>query len=103
MPVSLGPLVVRADKPQARGSSSTLGRVRSDTMKRIALFLLTNLAVMLVLSVAVHVLGLNRFLTANGLNMGALMGFSLIMGFVGGVIPAIRASRLKIVDALRET
>ena len=29
--------------------------------------------------------------------------FSLLMGFVGGVIPAFRASRLKIVDALRET
>jgi ABC-type antimicrobial peptide transport system permease subunit len=28
--------------------------------------------------------------------------FSLLMGFIGGVIPAIRASRLKIVDALRE-
>ncbi len=28
--------------------------------------------------------------------------FSIVMGFVGGVIPAIRASRLKIVDALRE-
>jgi len=28
--------------------------------------------------------------------------FSLIMGFIGGVIPAVRASRLNIVDALRE-
>ncbi len=28
--------------------------------------------------------------------------FSVLMGFVGGVIPAVRASRLKIVDALRE-
>lgn len=28
--------------------------------------------------------------------------FSLVMGLVGGVLPAIRASRLKIVDALRE-
>ena len=28
--------------------------------------------------------------------------FSLVMGFIGGVVPAIRASRLKIVDALRE-
>ena len=27
--------------------------------------------------------------------------FALLMGFIGGVIPAIRASRLKIVDALR--
>lgn len=31
------------------------------------------------------------------------IAFSLLMGFVGGVIPALRASRLKIVDALRET
>jgi putative ABC transport system permease protein len=29
--------------------------------------------------------------------------FSLVMGFVGGVIPALRASRLNIVDALRES
>lgn len=28
--------------------------------------------------------------------------FSILMGFIGGVIPAVRASRLKIVDALRE-
>jgi len=30
------------------------------------------------------------------------IAFALIMGFIGGVIPAIRAGRLKIVDALRE-
>ena len=35
-------------------------------MKRIVLFVLTNLGVMLVLGLAVNVLGLNRFLTANG-------------------------------------
>jgi putative ABC transport system permease protein len=29
------------------------------------------------------------------------LGFSLVMGFVGGVLPAIRASRMIIVDALR--
>jgi len=29
------------------------------------------------------------------------MGFALIMGFVGGVLPAVRASRMIIVDALR--
>ena len=33
-------------------------------MKRIALFLLTNLGVMLVLGLVVNVLGLNRFLSA---------------------------------------
>ena len=36
-------------------------------MKRIALFVLTNLAVMLVLSVTARLLGVDRFLTANGL------------------------------------
>jgi ABC-type antimicrobial peptide transport system permease subunit len=29
--------------------------------------------------------------------------FSLVMGFVGGVLPAIRASRMNIVDALRSS
>jgi ABC-type antimicrobial peptide transport system permease subunit len=29
------------------------------------------------------------------------LGFSLMMGLLGGVLPAIRASRMKIVDALR--
>jgi heat shock protein HtpX len=34
----------------------------------------------------VHLLGLNRFLTANGLNLGALLGFALVMGFGGAII-----------------
>ena len=55
-------------------------------MKRIALFLLTNLAVMLVLGLAVNVLGLNRFLSANGLDLTALLGFSLVIGFGGAFI-----------------
>jgi heat shock protein HtpX len=55
-------------------------------MKRIALFLLTNLAVMLVLGIAVNVLGLNRFLTANGLNLPMLLGFAAVMGFGGAFI-----------------
>ena len=55
-------------------------------MKRILLFVLTNLAVMLVLGVVASLLGVNRFLTANGLNLSALLGFSLIMGFGGAFI-----------------
>ena len=55
-------------------------------MKRIVLFLLTNLAVMLVLGIASKLLGVDRFLTANGLNLGALLGFALIMGFGGATI-----------------
>ena len=55
-------------------------------MKRIALFLLTNLGVMLVLGLAVNVLGLNQFLTANGLSLSGLLGFALVMGFGGAFI-----------------
>ncbi len=55
-------------------------------MKRILLFVLTNLAVVLVLGVVASLLGVNRFLTANGLNLGALLGYALIMGFGGAII-----------------
>jgi len=55
-------------------------------MKRIFLFILTNLAVMFVLSIVASLLGVNRYLTANGLNLSALLGFSLIMGFGGAFI-----------------
>ena len=55
-------------------------------MKRIVLFLVTNLAVMLVLSIAASVLGVNRFLTANGLNLGMLLVFAGLMGFGGSFI-----------------
>lgn len=55
-------------------------------MKRIALFLLTNIAVMLVLSVACSLLGVDRYLTANGLNLTMLLGFSAVMGMGGSFI-----------------
>ena len=55
-------------------------------MKRIALFLLTNVAVMVVLGIAVNLLGLNSFLTSNGLDLSSLLGFSLVMGFGGAII-----------------
>jgi len=55
-------------------------------MKRIFLFILTNLAVMLVLGLVASLLGVNRYLTANGLNLSALLGFSFIMGFGGAFI-----------------
>jgi len=54
-------------------------------MKRIFLFLVTNLAVMLLLSLVLQLLGLDRFLTANGINVTALLGFSLVVGFGGSI------------------
>ena len=47
-------------------------------MKRIFLFVVTNLAVVLVLGVVASLLGVNRFLTSNGLDLTALLGYALI-------------------------
>ena len=55
-------------------------------MKRIFLFLITNIAVLLVLSTVTSLLGLNQVLTANGLDPGALLVFSAIFGFGGAII-----------------
>jgi len=55
-------------------------------MKRIVLFVLTNLAVMVVLGITASLLGVNRFLDANGLNLGTLLGFAAVMGFGGAII-----------------
>ena len=55
-------------------------------MKRVILFIATNLAIMLVLGVVASVLGVNRYLTANGLNLTALLGFAMVMGFGGAFI-----------------
>jgi heat shock protein HtpX len=55
-------------------------------MKRIALFLMTNLAVMVVLGIVINIFGLNRWLDANGLNVGGLLMFSLVVGFGGATI-----------------
>ena len=48
-------------------------------MKRIVLFVLTNLAVVVVLGIVASLLGVNRYLTANGLNLGALLGFAALL------------------------
>lgn len=55
-------------------------------MKRIMLLIVTNLAVMVVLSIVASLLGVNRYLTANGLNLGLLLGFSAVIGFGGAFI-----------------
>jgi len=55
-------------------------------MKRILLFLGTNLAIMLVLSVTMRLLGVEPYLTANGLNLTSLLIFAAVMGFGGSFI-----------------
>jgi heat shock protein HtpX len=55
-------------------------------MKRIFYFLVTNLAVVFVLSITMRLLGVEPFLNANGLNLNSLLIFAAVMGFGGAFI-----------------
>ncbi|NLJ63390.1 MAG: zinc metalloprotease HtpX, partial [Alcaligenaceae bacterium] len=55
-------------------------------MKRIFLFLATNLAVIVVMSIILNLLGANRFLVGTGINVPQLLIFSLVVGFTGSFI-----------------
>jgi heat shock protein HtpX len=55
-------------------------------MKRIMLFLATNLAILVVLSIVVQVLGLDRHLAARGGSLGGLLIFAAVFGFGGAFI-----------------
>lgn len=55
-------------------------------MKRILLFVGTNLAIMLVLSISLSLLGVEPYLNANGLNLSSLLIFAAVMGFGGSFI-----------------
>jgi len=54
-------------------------------MKRVALFLATNLAVLVVLSFFLNVLGVGQYLKQGGIDVGALLVFSAIIGFAGSI------------------
>jgi len=77
-------------------------------MKRILLFLATNLAIMLVLSAVVHLLGLDLYLRGQGLSLGGLLAFAAIFGFGGAFISlamskwmAKRAMGVQVIDQPR--
>jgi heat shock protein HtpX len=55
-------------------------------VKRIFLFLATNLAIILVLSISMRVLGVNHYLGQQGIDFNALLIFAAIMGFGGAFI-----------------
>ncbi len=55
-------------------------------MKRVALFLATNLAIVLVLSVTMRLLGVEPYLNEQGLNLASLLVFAAVMGFGGAFI-----------------
>ena len=63
-------------------------------MKRVFLFLVTNMAVMLVLGVVTSLLGVNRFLTGTGLNLPMLLAFSAVVGFTGAIFSLLISKQM---------
>ena len=63
-------------------------------MKRIALLIATNLAVVFLLSIVASVLGVDRVLTQNGLSLENLLWFSAIMGFGGAFISLLISKQM---------
>ena len=55
-------------------------------MKRIVLFVATNVAVLVVLSVIINIFGLDNWLTAEGISYTGLLVFSAVVGFTGAII-----------------
>ena len=56
-------------------------------MKRIFLFLLTNIAVLVVISITLRLLGVDRWMDANGgINFGSLLALSAVIGFAGSIV-----------------
>ncbi len=55
-------------------------------MKRIFLFLVTNLAVVLVLSIVARLLGIDQYMSARGGDLGGLLVFAALFGFGGSLI-----------------
>jgi heat shock protein HtpX len=68
-------------------------------MKRTLLFVLTNLAVLLVLAVVASLLGVDRFLTDQGLDLGALLAFCAVFGMGGSFLSLLMSKWM----ALRAT
>jgi heat shock protein HtpX len=74
-------------------------------VKRVFLFLITNIAVMITISIVLGLLGFSGYRTAAGLDYGALAVFCLIWGFAGAVISLLisrfmakRAMGVQLVD-----
>jgi heat shock protein HtpX len=63
-------------------------------MKRVVLFLATNIAVLLLLSVVISLLGLDRWLTAEGIDYAGLLAFSAVIGFGGSFISLLMSKTM---------
>ncbi len=63
-------------------------------MKRVFLFLVTNIAIVLMLGIVASVLGINNYVSKEGINFENLLGFALLMGFSGSFISLLISKKM---------
>ena len=63
-------------------------------MKRVVLFVLTNIAVLVVLSIVLRVFGLDRVAAQEGIAVGPLLAFSAVVGFTGAIISLLLSKQM---------
>ena len=63
-------------------------------MKRIVLFVLTNVAVLVVLSVVLRLFGLDQVAAQSGIQVGPLLAFSAVVGFTGAIISLLMSKSI---------
>jgi len=63
-------------------------------MKRVFLLIATNFAVLILLSIVASVLGLDRWLLANGIDYGTLLMFSALLGFGGAFVSLLMSKTI---------
>lgn len=63
-------------------------------MKRIGLYLLTNILVLTTIVIVTSVLGVNRYLTAQGIDYFSLLIFAAIIGFTGSIISLLMSKTM---------
>jgi heat shock protein HtpX len=63
-------------------------------MKRIVLFVLTNVAVLAVLTIVLRVLGLDQVTAEQGIAVGPLLAFSAVVGFTGAIISLLMSKKM---------
>lgn len=75
---------------------------------RILLFLATNIAVILVASITLRLLGVDHYLSQNGINYQSLLIFAAVFGFAGSFISLLmskfmakRATRARVIESPR--
>jgi len=63
-------------------------------MKRIILFVATNVAVLLVLSIVLKLFGLDQAMAGQGIAYGQLLAYSLVVGFTGAIISLLMSKTI---------